>query len=273
MKMVIQYQTNFFLFYLFFAIIFVFPFKFVLSATSDNYQLTQESAENNTFDANSDNFEFKGSIGDLINGQSSSNNYLIDHGQLWFSDSNQAVQCTVTIKWAVPQSRVGADGTNWDSDFYLSILTSNDNDNVVIYTTPNLIHLDEDGTHTDFIELPGINPGVYDIGIKTTQHITKVLDDVNLINGNTVLNFSQLDNSDTLGNEVLLAGDINNDGNTVNTLGDDVVNSIDLSIILEQLDVNDPTGNDYRSNLNQDTVINSVDLSIMLDNLDKTGDN
>lgn len=56
-------------------------------------------------------------------------------------------------------------------------------------------------------------------------------------------------------------------------LGDDVVNSIDLSLLLPDLDETDNTGNAIRVNLNQDTAVNSVDLSIMLDNLDVEGDN
>jgi hypothetical protein len=61
-------------------------------------------------------------------------------------------------------------------------------------------------------------------------------------------------------------------GTSTSTLGDDVVNSVDLSIILPELDLDDPTGNAIRSNLNQDVVINSVDLSIMLKNLDQNGE-
>jgi len=91
--------------------------------------------------------------------------------------------------------------------------------------------------------------------------------------GNTPLNFSDTNYSAIAkGSVVLLAGDISGAGSLPATLGDDVVNSVDLSILLPDLDKDDATGNGFRSNLNQDVVINSVDLSIMLDNLDKEGD-
>ena len=72
---------------------------------------------------------------------------------------------------------------------------------------------------------------------------------------------------------MLLTGDISGNLSSAANLGDDVINSVDLSLLLPDLDKTDSTGNAIRANLNQDTVINSVDLSIMLDNLDKEGDN
>jgi len=55
-------------------------------------------------------------------------------------------------------------------------------------------------------------------------------------------------------------------------LGDDVVNSVDISVLLDDLDLGDASGNFVRSNINQDTSVNSVDFSIILKNLDKIGD-
>lgn len=116
--------------------------------------------------------------------------------------------------------------------------------------------------------------GAYDVGIKTTQHLRKILQDVTLAAGTTtVLNFTNATNTvGSYGPLRLLGGDISDLGTSTSTLGDDVVNSVDLSILLPELDDADPTGNDFRSNLNQDIVINSVDLSIMLKNLDLNGE-
>ena len=138
---------------------------------------------------------------------------------------------------------------------------------------PNLATTTIAGTYATSITLTGITDGVYDIGIKTHQHLTKILQDVTLSSATTtVLNFTNTTNTSIYGPQVLLAGDINGSTSTPADLGDDVVNSVDLSIIINDLDKDDPTGNDIRSNLNEDVVVNSVDLSLMLKNLDKEGE-
>ena len=86
------------------------------------------------------------------------------------------------------------------------------------------------------------------------------------------MNFTQPDNSPSFGPVRLLAGDINNLGNSTTTLGDDVVNSVDLGVMIGNLDQEDTTTKTFRSNLNRDAVVNSVDLSVLIDNLDKEGE-
>lgn len=178
---------------------------------------------------------------------------------------------SASIQWAVPQSRVGDAQTNDDAVFYLTVRTSDNNDDEILYTT-GLSTTTDAGTH-GLISLVGIAPGTYDIGFKGHQHLTYVLQDVEITAGTNTLNFSQTDNSAPRGAEVLLAGDVSGDGVSAATLGDDVVNSVDISILLDVLDDSDADGNQVRSNLNQDIVVNSVDLSIMLDNLDVEGAN
>lgn len=178
---------------------------------------------------------------------------------------------TAEVRWAVPQSRVGVAGTNDDTTFYLTVRTSGNDDDVILFTSA-LATTTNAGTYPT-TTLTGVPPGTYDIGFKGKQHLTRVMQDVEIASGHNVLNFSQADNSGSRGDVVLLAGDVSGDATSAATLGDDVVNSIDISLLLDVLDDDDPTGNAVRSNLNQDIVVNSVDLSILLDNIDVEGDN
>ncbi len=245
----------------------VFPL-IVLGATSTNFQLNQEGTGFTEFSASSTNYQFRAVIGDAPAQISTSSNYIIDQGKTWSSGNP-----TVTIRFAVPQLRVGAAGTNDDTTFFVTIRTESNSDDVVLFTS-ELASTTEAGVYETLIELTDISPGVYDIGFKGGQHITKVLQEVTLTTGNTPLNFSSTDYaSTTKGSEVLLAGDISGAGTSAATLGDDVINSVDLSLLLPDLDKTDATGNAIRANLNQDSAVNSVDLSIMLDNLDKEGEN
>ena len=179
---------------------------------------------------------------------------------------------TATIQWLAPEGRVGADQTNWDTQFYLTVKASDDNDDTVYYTGSDLATTTEAGIRTEPIALGDIAAGPYDVYVKAHQHLTRKLDDVSLTGGDNTLNFTQADNSGSLGEVRLLAGDINGSTSSPGTLGDDVVNSVDLGIIIDNLDGDDPTGNDVRANLNQDTVVNSVDLSLLIKNLDLEGD-
>lgn len=248
-----------------FSIFILSPF-IVLGATSTNYQLNQEGIGFTEFIASSSNYIFRAVIGAPEAQQSTSTNYTVDQGKTWLPDNS-----TVTILFAIPQLRVNT--SNNDTGFFITVRTSDNNDDVVLFTS-GLATTTNDGAYTTAIELTDITAGTYDIGFKGHQHLTKVLQDVIISSGNTSLNFSTTDyTSTTEGSEVLLAGDISGDFSSAENLGDDVVNSVDLSILLPELDSNDSTGNGIRSNLNQDVVINSVDLSIMLDNLDVEGDN
>ncbi len=179
---------------------------------------------------------------------------------------------TATIQWAVPEGRVGADETNWDSEFFLAVRTADDNDDIIIYTMPTLATTTVEGKLLTPINLGSITAGVYDVTIKGHQHLSLKLDDVTLSPGANQFNFTQADNSVTLGDRVMLAGDISGSTSSPSVMGDDVINSVDLGIIIDVLDNDDPTGNAIRANLNQDIVVNSVDLSLLIKNLDLEGD-
>ncbi|MBU2566255.1 hypothetical protein KKG46_01705 [Patescibacteria group bacterium] len=240
----------------------------VIAATSTNFGTTQEHGGPIDFQASSTNYQFNAEVGHPGAGISTSTNYVYWHGTFW---DEELQQVTATIQWAVPELRVGATSTNDDAIFYLTL--KDPSTHAVLYTTPTLASTTVQGTYLTPLDLGSVAPGFYDIGIKTHQHLTKILRSVPLSSGNVVLNFSQADNSSPFGDIRLLAGDISGSTTTPATLGDDVVNSVDLSIIINDLDKDDLSHRGIRSNLNQDPVVNSVDLSLMLKNLDLEGDN
>lgn len=239
----------------------------VFAASSTNFDLNQERTGSTQFDASSTNYIFKAEINDpgVGIGQSTSTNYVFDHGTMWFS----ALGLPVTVRWAVPELRVGATSTNDDAGFFLALRVPGTQTEVAssgMATTSN------DGTYatTTIFDAPA---GIYDVAIKTHQHLTKIISNVALsATTTTELNFTHPTNLiGVFGTGTLVAGDING-GFATSTLGDNVVNSVDLSLLIPDLDADDPTGNVDRANLNQDTVVNSVDLSIMLKNLDLVGE-
>jgi len=179
---------------------------------------------------------------------------------------------SVVIQWATPELRVGLPETNDEATFFIKLDTQNEGDNNVLFTQSNLANTTVAGTYLTPIEI-SVASGTYDAIIKTHQHISKKLNDVQITDGLTVLNFTQIDNSTPKGSIRLLAGDINLAGNSTTTLGDDLIDiPNDLTILLSSIDNNDPTGNVIRANLNQDVVVNSVDVSILIKNLGLTGD-
>lgn len=258
-------------FYYLVAIIVVSLPVIVFASTSTNYDANKEHGGPINFDATSANYEFKAEVGHPGAGVSTSTNYEFWHGSFW---EDATTTMSVFIQWAVPELRVGATSTNDDAIFYLTVRTANDADDTVLWQMPSLATTFVDGTYATSIAITGVANGTYDIGIKTHQHITKILQDIPLTDSTTTrLNFTQADNSASYGDIRLLAGDISGTTSTPADLGDDVINSVDLSIMIVDLDKDDPTGNDIRSNVNQDPVINSVDLSVLLKNLDLEGEN
>ncbi len=186
---------------------------------------------------------------------------------LYVDSSTSAV-----VQWAIPEGRSGASSTNWETNFYITVRTATDGDDVILDSMDELATTTVAGEYLTLIPF-NVASGTYDVCIKGWQHLSRKLNDITLVdNATNTLNFTQADNSSSFGPIRLLAGDINDIGNSTTTLGDDVVNSVDLSLLLRHLDQDDATGNDVRENLNQDTVVNSVDLSLLMKNLDVEGD-
>lgn len=240
---------------------------FVFASSSTNFVGTQEHGGPMDFQATSPSYNFKAEVGHPGVGISTSTNYTYWHGTFW---DEEAPGVNATIRWAMPEMRVAPTTTNSDVLFFLSV--RNPITHATVFSLPNNLYTSIDGTYSAPLPLT-VSAGTYDIGIKTHQHLTKVLRGINLAEGPpAVLNFTQPDNSSPYGAVVLLAGDINGATTTPALMGDDVVNSVDLSIIINDLDKDDVTHRAIRSNLNQDPVVNSVDLSLMLKNLDLEGE-
>ncbi len=240
-----------------------------LAGDSANYDMNQERGGPVEFDGSSTNYQFKAEVGHPGVGTSTSANYIYDHGT-WWDDAVGTV--FAVVQWAVPELRYGVAETNDDVTFILTVRTSDNSDDVILYTQSVLATSEVDGTYSIPIEL-AVAAGTYDIGIKTDQHLTLVLDDVPLIDGTTTLNFSQTDNSAPKGAIELIAGDINLAGDAPATLGDDKINALDITQCLTDFAESDATGNGYRSNLNQDTKVNALDLTTVLKNFNLEGDN
>jgi len=176
------------------------------------------------------------------------------------------------IQWAVPEARVGASSTNWSTTYYLTVRDASDYDDV-LYVSPGLSTTTEAGVNLNPEIFSDVASGTYDVFFKSDQHLSRKLNNIVLIESATnTLNFTQLDNSPAFGPIRLLAGDINLAGVSTSTLGDNVINSVDLGMMIDNLDLDDPTTKGLRANLNRDIVVNSVDLGVMIDNLDKEGD-
>lgn len=235
------------------------------AATSTNFDATQDSAGPVNGSGASANYEYNVQVGHPGVGISTSSNYTYWHGTFWDDESTSTA---ATIQWAIPEMRVNATTTNEDALFYLVV--KDPITHAVMYTMPFLATTTLQGTYPTPLEL-GVDDGTYDIGIKTHQHLTSILRNVNLT-GATVLNFTAASNTSPFGPDELLAGDISGATSSPAVLGDDVVNSVDISIMIGDLDRNDVTNRGIRANLNQDPVVNSVDLSLMLKNLDVNGE-
>ncbi len=176
----------------------------------------------------------------------------------------------VTVR---PEQRNTSFGSNYDTDFYLSVLNSDNLNHSTLYQHPFSISANASGVATPLILLPStIVAGVYDILVKSKAHLALIQNNAYLQVGENSVNFTNPDNGLTIGSVVLVAGDIDGAGNSQSTFGDNVINSVDLSILLLQIGSLDPSGNGSRSNLNQDSLVDQADLNIMLGNLDREGD-
>ena len=106
------------------------------------------------------------------------------------------------------------------------------------------------------LDMAGVDQGTYNIYAKGESHLTDKEASVVLDNSNTTVDFS---NGEI---DKLLAGDVNG-----TSFGDDIVNAIDLSFLISDIDMFDA-----RTDLNKDGIVNAIDLSIMITNVDETGD-
>jgi len=170
---------------------------------------------------------------------------------------------------AYPELRSGAVGSNYDTGYYFSILDADNQKHTSYYSHNTLLNTNNSGVGYPYATVGGLSAGVYDAVFKSKAHLSFILDNVYLQLGEAPLNFTNPTNQPAIGSLRLVAGDIDNSGTSPSTFGDDVINSVDLSIILDRMGDSDPTGKNIRANLNQDGFVNQSDLNILLGNLDK----
>jgi len=174
---------------------------------------------------------------------------------------------------ANPEQRSGTTGTNYDTDYALSIYTPDNLNRTLRYQYPSILTTSTSGVSAVYIVPPvSLTAGNYDAVFKSKAHLSRLLDNVYLQLGENYLNFTNTTNLPTIGSRTLVAGDISGAANSPGTMGDDVINSVDLSILLQKFGTADPSGNTVRANLNQDGTVDSTDLNILLGNLDEEGD-
>lgn len=178
-------------------------------------------------------------------------------------------EITITQITGYPEKRTGADGTNYDSKYFFKVLNANNTSHEVYYSHPVLLNANNSGVSYPYVTISGLAAGTYDLSMKTTSHLTSYLDNAYLNYGENTLNFTNAANLPSIGTLRLLAGDIDNSGTSPSNLGDDVINSVDISELLSRWGLADPGGNSVRSNLNQDSVVDQLDLDILINNLDK----
>lgn len=199
---------------------------------------------------------------------------LLCSAAVWAASASWDVTLSVTgntwatVRWAIPEARGTASTSFYGlNNYYLTVRTADDYSDV-LYVSPGMSSTTDAGENLTAELLSGVSSGTYDVYIKTDQHLSRKLNDIGLSEAATnTLNFTQTDNSPAFGSVRLLGGDVNG-----STVGDDVVNSVDLNVMIGDLDKDDLTTSGYRPNVNRDVVINSVDLSVLIDNLDKEGD-
>lgn len=256
-----------------FLVLGVVPFL-VSAATSTNFQLRQEEEGVSTFGASSNNYQFNAAFGEGVQGVTESPNYFLRQGTSWIGGSATGT-AFLSILYSAPQGRVGSD--NDDSIFYLTVRSATNTDDQIIATQVDLATTSVAGSYAGVIAIPGVFlPGTYDIGMKTDQNLTKILQDVPLTASPVTLNFTATSTdyaSTTRGTEVLLTGDVSDLGISPDTLGDDVVNVVDVNLVVASLDATTTPDTKLREDLNQDEVVNVVDITLQVGNLDKNGEN
>jgi len=183
--------------------------------------------------------------------------------------STQVLINEITVR---PEQRFLGNGNNYDTEFYFYLLNADNLNHQVIYQYSSLLSSNPSGVAFPYTTLDGVVSGVYDALIKPKAHLAKLQNNVYLQVGNNNLNYTNSDNGVTIGSVTLTAGDIDGAGSSPNSFGDNVINSVDISVLLGQFGSNDFSGNSIRANLNQDTVVDQADLNILLGNLDKEGD-
>lgn len=159
---------------------------------------------------------------------------------------------------AVPEKRVpNIDGRVLNRSSFLTVKifpVGADRTNPANIVTSTVVETDDRGEYADVWLLRDFPQGNYDVTAKTNAHLTRLLP-------NFEIGFAaDLDFTEN-GANPLKSGDIN----LVD--GDDKVNALDMSIL-----VNHWGENHDRADLNKDNLVNSIDASNLLANFNDLGD-
>lgn len=160
-----------------------------------------------------------------------------------------------------PEFRSPATG-NEDTQLILEIRDTATN--TVQYKHPTLITTDTNGHWSGSINT-GLLAGTYHVYVKGYSHLRRLLESHSLTAGNNALDFTSIASP----NNVLFAGDTNNTTGAPLYEGDDTVNGVDMSVILNVIF---ETSSIDKEDLNQDGIVNGVDFSIALNHMFETGD-
>lgn len=171
---------------------------------------------------------------------------------------------------AIPERRFGAFQTNHDTRFAFSLLDPSTLQTQ--FVNNGLLQSRPNGIYNGVVRPAVLSAGYYNALIKTEAHLSLMVPNIEIHNGSNQINFTNIGNLPEIGSLRLKAGDVNGVATEFSSLGDDVVNSVDISILLKDYNRIDTTGNSIRSNLNQDQQVDLEDLQIMIDNLDQEGE-
>jgi len=217
---------------------------FVYASQGTTYRLDNPEAIGPTSSqATTTLYNLTSEIGDTVVGQSESTVYRLRHGVTYEEAGGVIIDFI-----AIPEKRSPLVGNN---DSHVTVEVRAPGSTIPLFSA--LVDTDLDGEYHGLL-LTGISPGTYDITAKAYSHLRRKLSSVALGSGTTV-DFS------AVGTNPVLCGDVNL------ALGDNKVNSLDMTILVGQWFVNDE-----RTDLNQDGVVNSIDMTNMVTNFNLEGD-
>jgi hypothetical protein len=221
----------------------------LFSASSPNFTITNGNT-NDTFNqfTGSNNFSVSCSQVGVGSGSSSSNSFTI-------SGNDPCTQEIISLSFIyAPEKRVPLPPPNRaQNTIRISVYPVGSTSPLYTTAVPNSTNSTGNSVNPEQVT---IQPGVYDVRIKSSSHLSQKRSSVTLTAPTTLIDFSQ---GFTL---FARSGDVNGA-----TYGDDAVNALDIGTM-----VNNLTSTTYRTDLNKDGVVNALDLGMTIANLGQTGE-
>lgn len=215
----------------------------VYASQSLNYRVDNpEAIGPSSTSSNSAQYNILSEVGDTVVGQSDSALFSVRHGVTYEESGVLGIDLIV-----IPEKRSPLVDNN---DSHVTVEVRATGSTVPLFSA--LVDTDVDGEYHGL--LTGLAPGLYDVTAKAYSHLRRKLSNIALGDSVTV-DFT------AAGTDPVLCGDVNL------LLGDNKVNSLDMTILVGQWFVNDE-----RSDLNQDGIVNSIDMTNMVTNFNLEGD-